>query len=58
MALVKCRICGGKIEKNDAYCITKISEKTKKKTNLYYCSKEEYEKDKEEKGLWLLNFYH
>ena len=52
MAKVTCKICKNKIEKNEAYVITKINEKTNKKTNSYYCSKEEFEKDKYLKSLW------
>ena len=43
---VKCKICGEKIASDTAYCIEKINEKTGKKTRSYYCSKEEYDKDK------------
>lgn len=53
IAKVKCRICGEKIEKESAYCITKESD-SGRKTNLYYCSQQEYEKDREEKELWRL----
>ena len=49
---VKCKICGEKIASDTAYCIEKINEKTGKKTRSYYCSKEEYDKDKYQKGLW------
>ena len=52
MAKVKCKVCGEKIEKESAYCITKVSETSGKKTNSYYCSEEEYLNDKEEKELW------
>lgn len=52
MAKVTCKICGQKIEKESAYCITKINENTGKKTNSYYCSEEEYLEDKEKKELW------
>ena len=52
MAKVTCKICKNKIEKSEAYVITKINEKTNKKTNSYYCSKEEFEKDKYWKSLW------
>lgn len=55
MAKVKCKICGQQIEKNDAYCITKINENTGKKTNSYYCNLDEYNKDKRNKELWLEN---
>ena len=50
--MVTCKICGQKIEKDNAYCITKINENTGKKTNSYYCSEEEYLEDKEKKELW------
>ena len=53
IAKVKCKICGEKIEKEDAYCITKVSD-SGRKTNSYYCSQQEYEKNKEEKELWRL----
>ena len=46
-------MCGEKIEKEDAYCITKVSD-SGRKTNSYYCSQAEYEKNKEEKELWRL----
>ena len=49
---VKCKICGEKITSDTAYCIEKINEKTGKKTRSYYCSKEEYDKDKYQKSLW------
>lgn len=49
---VKCKICGEKIDSDKAYCIEKINEKTGKKTRSYYCSKEEFERDKYLKGLW------
>lgn len=53
IAKVKCKICGEKIEKEEAFCITKVSD-SGRKTNSYYCSQQEYEKDKEEKELWRL----
>lgn len=46
-------MCGEKIEKEEAFCITKVSD-SGRKTNSYYCSQQEYEKDKEEKELWRL----
>ena len=49
---IKCKICGNKIEKSSAYCIEKVSEKTGKVSRSYYCSQDEYEKDKYLKGLW------
>lgn len=52
MATVKCKICGNKIEKGSAYCIEKKSEKTGKISRSYYCSQDEYDKDKYLKGLW------
>lgn len=52
MAKVKCKICGTQIEKAEAYCVTKVSESTGKKTNSYYCSEQEYLEDKEKKELW------
>ena len=42
MSKVKCKICGTQIEKTEAYCVTKVSESTGKKTNSYYCSEQEY----------------
>ena len=42
---VKCQICGNKIEKETAYCITHNGK------NKYYCNKEEYENNKREKDL-------
>ena len=53
IAKVKCKICGEKIEKEEAFCVTKVSD-SGRKTNSYYCSQQEYEKDKEEKELWRL----
>ena len=53
IAKVKCKVCGEKIEKEEAFCITKVSD-SGRKTNSYYCSQQEYEKDKEEKELWRL----
>lgn len=53
IAKVKCKVCGEKIEKEEAYCITKVSD-SGRKTNSYYCSQQEYEKNKEEKELWRL----
>ena len=50
--LVKCKICGEKIDSSSAYCITKTNEKTGKQSKSYYCSKEEYDKDKYLKSLW------
>ena len=52
MAKVTCKICKGKIEKEQAFCIEKVSEKTGKVSRSYYCSREEYEKDKFLKSLW------
>lgn len=52
MSKVKCKICGTQIEKTEAYCVTKVSESTGKKTNSYYCSEQEYLEDKEKKELW------
>lgn len=52
MAKVTCAICKNKIEKNTAYCVEKINEKTNKVTRKYYCSFEEFEEDKYNKSLW------
>ena len=49
---VTCKICKSKIEKEQAFCIEKVSEKTNKVSRSYYCSKEEYERDKFQKSLW------
>ncbi len=49
---VKCKICKTQIDTDNAYCITKVNETSGKKTNSYYCSEEEYLKNKEEKELW------
>lgn len=54
MATVKCKICGEKIEKETAFCITKINDNGRK-TNSYFCSEQEYEKNKRNKELWLEN---
>ncbi len=48
----KCKICNKELTTDKAYKITRINNKTNKKTNMYYCSKEEYNnyiKDKEDK---------
>ena len=50
---VKCKICQTQLDSDKAYCITKVSS-SGRKTNSYYCSQQEYEKDKEEKELWRL----
>lgn len=50
--MVKCKICGNKIDRDIAYKVSKTNEETKKITNSYYCSEGEYNKDKENKGLW------
>lgn len=49
---VKCKLCKTELDKDQAYCIEKKSEKTGKITREYYCDEAEYLKDKEEKGLW------
>ena len=54
MATVKCKICGKKIEKETAFCITKINDNGRK-TNSYFCSEQEYEKNKRNNELWLEN---
>lgn len=51
--MVRCKVCGTQINSLDAYCITKVSD-SGRKTNSYYCSQQEYEKNKEEKELWRL----
>lgn len=43
---VKCKICGNKIEKDTAFKI--IKEQKSKNVNMYYCNKEEYDKQQEE----------
>lgn len=55
MAKVTCRICKTKIEKSDAYCIEKVSS-TGRTSREYYCNKQEYERDKYLKSLWLSKF--
>lgn len=50
---VKCKICQTQLDSDKAYCITKVSS-SGRKTNSYYCSQQEYEKNKEEKELWRL----
>lgn len=49
---VKCKICGNELDLNLAYCIKKISEKTGKTRNEYYCSEEEYKNNEREKQLY------
>ncbi len=53
--LVKCKICGEKIDSSSAYCIIKVNEKTGKQSKSYYCSQIEYENDKYNKSLWVEN---
>ena len=52
MAKVTCKICGEKIEKEEAYCITKVNSNGRK-VNSYFCSEQEYERNKYLKSLWL-----
>lgn len=47
--LVMCQICKKKIEKDTAYKITKISPTNGNKTNLYYCSEEEWQAEEDRK---------
>lgn len=54
--LVKCKCCGEKIDKDFAYIIEKVNEKTGKTTREFYHSKEEYENNKYQKSLWLSKF--
>ena len=53
--LVKCKICGTKIDSSSAYCVTKVNEKTGKQSKSYFCSQIEYEEDKYNKSLWTEN---
>lgn len=45
--LVKCKICGKKIDRDTAYKI--VLTRPSGTVNMYYCSKEEYEKKENEK---------
>ena len=56
MRQVKCKICGSKIDKDKAFCVETISQKTGKISRKYYCDDIEYEnfinkkqKEKEDK---------
>lgn len=49
---VKCAICKAEIDKDEAFCIEKVNEKTNKVTRKYYCSEDEYNEDKTNKSLW------
>lgn len=44
--LVTCKICGNKIERNEAYKVTTISPTSGKPYNKYYCSEAEYQAKK------------
>ena len=46
---VTCQICKKKIEKDIAYKITKISPTNGNKTNLYYCSEQEWQVEEDRK---------
>lgn len=48
---VKCGICKTELSKEDAYCVETVSEKTKKISRKYYCSEQEYKRDKYLKSL-------
>ena len=50
---VKCKICKTQLDSDIAYCIEKTSS-SNRTVREYYCSQQEYEKDKEEKELWRL----
>ena len=43
--LVKCQICGKKIDREYAYRVEHVT-KSGSKSNKYYCNEEEYENDK------------
>lgn len=49
---VKCKKCGKQLEKSNAYLYIHIT-KSGKKQNQYYCSKEEFEENEEEKEYLL-----
>ena len=48
---VKCRECGNKLEKLDAYLVENISEKTLKINKKYYCDEKCYKKQETRKEL-------
>lgn len=52
MANVTCKICKNKIDKENAYKVEKVSAKTNKIRNEYYCNKQEYENDLRNKQLY------
>lgn len=47
--LVKCKICGNKIDKATAYCVPKTGKN--KIINYYYCSEDEYKNDVYQKSV-------
>lgn len=47
--MAKCKLCGKQVDPQTAYKIVTVSKKSGKKTNTYYCSKEEYEAEEERK---------
>ena len=49
--LVKCQICGKKIDREDAYRVEHVT-KSGSKSNKYYCNEEEYENDRKEKEYY------
>ena len=51
MVQVTCRICKNKIDKEKAYLVEHYS-KSGKKTNWWFCSKDEYEFDRKEKEFY------
>ena len=50
---VKCKECGNRLEREKAYLVENISEKTLKLNKKYYCNTDCYEKQKRRKELIL-----
>lgn len=59
----KCKICGAKLNTENAYLVITESKKVKRLIKSFYCSKEEYEKDRakkdkakldKDKAYWLI----
>ena len=48
---VKCKECGNKLERSDAYLVESISEKTLKINKKYYCDEQCYKKQETRKEL-------
>lgn len=48
---VKCKECGNKLERSDAYLVESISEKTLKINKKYYCDEKCYKKQETRKEL-------